>query len=310
MTWSTDDIPDLTGRKALITGVTGGLGLHTAVGLARKGASLVVTARDTAKADVALARIAKDAPGSSVDVVSLDLADLADARRAAADVVRDHDRIDILINNAGIMIPPKTETADGFELQMGTNHLGHFAWTAGLWPLLDHSAARVVAVSSMAHTMVGSIDLDSLTPQGSSRPYKRWQSYGESKLANLMFALELDRRAKAASSRVVSVAAHPGYASTNLTKTGMNVRGRSLPGVGIHQVSKIIAQPASHGAWPLLMAATDPSLTGGEYVGPGALGGWRGRPKLVGMTKTARDTELAADLWAASESAAGVDFAV
>ena len=310
MTWSTDDIPDLTGQRAVITGVTGGLGLHTAIGLARKGAALVVTARDTAKADVALARIAKDAPGASVDVVSLDLADLADARRAAADVVRDYDRVDILINNAGIMIPPKTETADGFELQMGTNHLGHFAWTAGLWPLIDASGSRVVAVSSMAHTMVGSIDLDSLTPQGSSRRYKRWQSYGESKLANLMFALELDRRAKAAGSSVVSVAAHPGYASTNLTKTGMSVRGLSLPGVGIHQVSKIIGQPASHGAWPLLMAATDPSLTGGEYVGPGALGGWRGRPKLVGMTKTARDTGLAADLWTASESAAGVTFAV
>ena len=310
MTWSTDDIPDLTGRRALITGVTGGLGLHTAIGLARKGADLVVTARDSAKADVALARIAKDAPGASVDVVSLDLADLADSRRAAADVVKAYDRVDILVNNAGIMIPPKSETTDGFELQMGTNHLGHFAWTAGLWPLLSASGARVVAVSSMAHTMVGSIDLDTLSSQGSSRPYKRWQSYGESKLANLMFALELDRRAKASGSPVVSVAAHPGYASTNLTKTGMNVRGVSLPGVGIHQVSKIIGQPASHGAWPLLMAATDPSLTGGEYVGPGSLGGWRGRPKLVGMTKTARDIGLAADLWTSSEAATGVHFKV
>jgi NAD(P)-dependent dehydrogenase (short-subunit alcohol dehydrogenase family) len=310
MTWSTDDIPDLTGRRAVITGVTGGLGLHTAIGLARRGASLVVTARDTAKADIALARIAKDAPGSSVDVVSLDLADLADVRRAAADVVRDHDHVDILVNNAGIMIPPKTQTKDGFELQVGTNHLGHFAWTAGLWPLLDRSGTRVVAVSSMAHTTVGSIDLDSLTPDGSSRPYKRWQPYGESKLANLMFALELDRRTKACGSPVVSVAAHPGYASTNLTKTGMNVKGLSLPGIGLHQVSKIVAQPASHGAWPLLMAATDPSLTGGEYVGPGALGGWRGRPKLVGMTKTARDPELAVDLWTASEAATGITFAV
>jgi NAD(P)-dependent dehydrogenase (short-subunit alcohol dehydrogenase family) len=310
MAWSSDDIPDLSGRRALVTGVTGGLGLHTAIGLARKGAELVVTARDSAKADVALARIAKDVPGSSVDVVSLDLADLADCDRAASEVRSAYDRIDILVNNAGIMIPPRSETKDGFELQMGTNHLGHFAWTAHLWPLLDASAARIVTVSSTAHTMVGGIDLDSLTPAGSSRPYKRWRSYGESKLANLVFALELDRRAKASGSGIVSVAAHPGYASTNLTKTGMNVRGVSLPGIGLHQVSKILAQPASHGAWPLLMAATDPSLTGGEYVGPASLGGWRGRPKLVGMTSTARDTGLAADLWAASEAAAGVTFAV
>lgn len=310
MSWSTDDIPDLTGRRAVITGVTGGLGLHTAIGLARKGADLVVTARDAQKADVAVARITQDSPGTSIDVVSLDLADLADVRRAAAEVAGTYDRIDILINNAGIMIPPESRTKDGFELQIGTNHLGHFAWTAGLWPVLDASAARVVAVSSFAHTTAGSIDLDSLTPGGSSRRYKRWQSYGESKLANLMVALELDRRAKAADSPVVSVAAHPGYASTNLTKTGMSVGGVSMPGIGIHQVSKILGQPASHGAWPLLMAATDPSLTGGEYVGPSALGGMRGRPKLVGMTKVARDEELADDLWAASEKAVGRQFAV
>jgi NAD(P)-dependent dehydrogenase (short-subunit alcohol dehydrogenase family) len=308
--WSTDDIPDLTGRRAVVTGVTGGLGLHTAIGLARKGAQLVVTARDSAKAEASLARIAKDAPGASVDVVPLDLADLSDCRRAADEVRQAYDRIDVLVNNAGIMIPPKSRTVDGFELQIGTNHLGHFAWTAGLWPLLDASDARVVTVSSTAHTMVGGIDLDTLTPQGSARPYKRWQSYGESKLANLLFALELDRRAKASGSRVVSVAAHPGYASTNLTKTGVSVNGLSLPGIGLHQISKIVAQPASHGAWPLLMAATDPTLTGGEYAGPASLGGWRGRPKLVGMTRTARDPALAADLWSASESAAGVVFSV
>lgn len=310
MSWSTDDIPDQTGRRAVITGVTGGLGLHTAIGLARKGADLVVTARDAAKAEAAVARIAKDSPGTSIDVVTLDLADLADARRAAADVAKAYDRIDVLINNAGIMIPPRSETKDGFELQIGTNHLGHFAWTAGLWPLLDASDARVVAVSSVAHTSVGAIDLTTLTPEGSSRRYRRWQSYGESKLANLVVALELDRRAKAAGSGVVSVAAHPGYASTNLTKTGMSVGGLSLPGIGIHQVSKIIGQPASHGAWPLLMAATDPTLTGGEYIGPSSFGGMRGRPKLVGMTRAARDEQLADDLWAASETAVGVTFAV
>ncbi|WP_162891387.1 oxidoreductase [Aeromicrobium sp. A1-2] len=285
--------------------------MHTAIGLARHGASLVVTARDAGRAQKAVDRITVDAPGAEVDVVSLDLADLADAKRAAKDVSAAYDRIDILVNNAGIMIPPKlTLTADGFELQMGTNHLGHFAWTAGLWPLLVASNSRVVTVSSMAHTSVGSIDLDALTPAGSSRKYQRWQTYGESKLANLMFALELDRRAKAAGLGVVSVPAHPGYASTNLTKTGPTVNGLSLPGIGMHQITKIIGQPASHGAWPLLMAATDPTLTGGEYVGPAGFRGMRGRPKLVGMSRVARDEELADQLWVASESAAGVVFDV
>jgi NAD(P)-dependent dehydrogenase (short-subunit alcohol dehydrogenase family) len=311
MSWSTDDIPDLTGCRAVITGVTGGLGLHTAIGLARKGADLVVTARDAAKADTAVDRIRRDVPDAAIDVVSLDLADLADAERAAGEVAAAYDRIDVLINNAGIMMTPQSSTKDGFELQMGTNHLGHFAWTAVLWPLLDASGARVVSVSSVAHTTAGSIDLTSLTPEGSSRKYRRWQSYGESKLANLMFALELDRRAKAAGSTVVSVAAHPGYSSTNLTKTGPSVGGGlSLPGIGMHQITRLVAQPASHGAWPLLMAATDPSLAGGEYVGPGGLGGTRGRPRLVGMATVARDEELANDLWAASETAVARDFTV
>lgn len=310
MTWSTDDIPDLTGRRAVITGVTGGLGLHTAIGLARKGADLVVTARDTAKADSALARIAKDAPGASIDVISLDLADLGDTKRAAADVAKNYDRIDLLINNAGIMWTPESRTKDGFELQIGTNHLGHFAWTAGLWPVLAASAARIVTVASLAHTTVGSIDLNSLTREGSARKYKRWQSYGESKLANLLFTLELDRRAKAAGIPVVSVAAHPGFAATNLTKTGPSVNGLSLPGIGVHQISRIVGQSAAHGAWPTLMAATDPLLTGGEYVGPSGFRGMRGRPTLVAMTRVARDEELADDVWQTSEAATGVDFTI
>lgn len=310
MSWSTDDIPDLTGRRAVITGVTGGLGLHTAIGLARKGASLVVTAREPAKAAAALDRIATDTPGTSVDVVSLDLADLADVERAAAEVARDYPRIDILVNNAGIMWTPEHRTRDGFELQMGTNHLGHFAWTAGLWPVLAASGARVVSVSSMAHAAVRGIDLASLTPAGSTHDYRRWQSYGESKLANLMFALELDRRAKAAGVPVVSVAAHPGLAATNLTKTGPSLNGMSLPGIGMHQVSRILGQSAAHGAWPILMAATDPDLRGGEYVGPAGFRGIRGRPRIVGMTPTARDEQLADELWAASEAATAVNFSI
>ena len=311
MSWSTHDIPDLSGKRAVITGVTGGLGLHTAIGLARSGAELVVTARNEAKAETAVARILEDAPGARVDVVSLDLADLADVRRAAADVSKTYDRVDILVNNAGIMVPPKfSTTADGFELQMGTNHIGHFAWTAELWPVLKDSDARIVTVSSLAHTTVGSVNLAALTRDGADHRYKRWQSYAQSKLANLLFALELDRRSKAAGLGVVSVGAHHGYASTNITKTGPTGGGLSLPGIGMHQVSKIIAQSAAAGALPLLMAATDPSLSGGEYVGPSGIRGLRGRPKLVGMNRAARDEDLARDLWEASEAAIGTTFDV
>jgi NAD(P)-dependent dehydrogenase (short-subunit alcohol dehydrogenase family) len=310
MSWSTHDIPDLSDKRAVITGVTGGLGLHTAIGLARKGAEVVVTARDEGRAETAVSRILEQVPEARVEVVSLDLADLADVRRAAAEVSKTYDRIDMLVNNAGIMVPPKyAATADGFEMQMGTNHIGHFAWTAELWPVLKASDARVVTVSSLAHSAVGSVDLTALEP-GAERPYRRWQSYGQSKLANLLFALELDRRVKAAGLRVVSVAAHPGYSATNITKTGPTGSGLSLYGIGMHQVSKILAQSASAGAQPLLMAATDTSLTGGEYVGPSGIRGLRGRPKLVGMTRAARDEELAGDLWTATERAIGATFEV
>ena len=214
MSWSPDDIPDLHGRHAVITGVTGGLGLATAIELARHGASLTVTARDTVKGEEYVARLLAGVPGAEVDLELLDLADLGSARRAADEVASRHPRIDVLVNNAGIMVPPKRTTADGLELQIGTNHVGHFAWTAALWPVLRSSDARVVTVSSLAHSTVKGIDLRSLTPEGSPRRYRRWQSYGESKLANLVFAMELDRRVKAAGLGVVSVPTCRARAST------------------------------------------------------------------------------------------------
>jgi NAD(P)-dependent dehydrogenase (short-subunit alcohol dehydrogenase family) len=312
MSWSTDDIPDLTGKRAVITGVTGGLGFNTALDLARRGADLVVTARDAAKADDVVGRLREEVPGVSVDVVAVDLADLADTKRAAGDVLAGHDRIDILINNAGIMATPRNTSVDGFELQIGTNHLGHFAWTATLWPLLKASDARVVTVSSLMHARATGFDLRTLTHEGSPRRYGRWKSYSESKLANLSFALELNRRVKAAGLGVVSVAAHPGYALTNLQKTGTSLGGgiNAVAGTAFHQVSRIVAQSAEMGAWPLLRAATDPALTGGEYIGPSSLGQTRGRPRRVGMTRWARDEDLADNLWDASEAATGVDFPV
>ena len=312
MGWSTDDIPDLTGQRAVITGITGGLGFYTARELARHGAELVVTARNASRGEESIARLREDVPGVTVDLVPLDLASLADAKRAASDVVAAYDRVDILINNAGIMATPKKATVDGFELQIGTNHLGHFAWTATMWPLLKASDARIVTVSSLAHARATGIDLRTLTPEGSPRRYFRWTSYSESKLANLSFALELNRRVKAAGLGVVSVGAHPGVASTNLQKTGVSIGGgvNTLAGIAMHQATRIVAQSAEMGAWPLLLAATDPSLTGGEYVGPSSLGQTRGRPKLVGMTRWARDEAIADNLWTASEQATGVEFAV
>ncbi|GAA1744497.1 oxidoreductase [Aeromicrobium alkaliterrae] len=310
MTWTTDDIGDLSGTRALITGVTGGLGGEIARELARHGASLVVTARDAAKAETTVAALRSEVPGVQVDVVELDLADLGSVARAADDVLARWDRIDLAINNAGIMIPPFRETVDGFELQIATNHLGHFAWNARLWPVLRDSSARVVAVSSVAHTTVHGIDLRSLTPEGSPRRYKRWQSYGESKLANLVFSQELHRRVTAAGLDVTSVAAHPGVASTELTKTGFSVGGGGPIGFLMHQGTHLVAQSARAGSLPVLQAATDPGLTGGEYLGPRGFRGMRGKPGPASMTRSARDPELARLLWETSERAAGADFTI
>ncbi|MFT4299704.1 MAG: oxidoreductase [Aeromicrobium sp.] len=309
--WSTTDIGDQTGRRFLVTGVTGGLGTQIAGELARHGASLIVTARDAAKAEATLERVRRLAPEADIRLVDLDLADLASVERAAEAVHGLTDRIDVLVNNAGIMVPPLRHTADGFELQIGTNHLGHFALTARLWPLLaDAPGARVVTVSSLAHTAARRVDLRSLTPEGAPRRYRRWPVYAESKLANLQFAQELHRRAGAAGLDVASVAAHPGFAATELTKTGWGLGGLAPVGFVMHQGTKVIAQSAHAGAMPILMAATDPALTGGEYLGPQGFRGLRGRPGPSPMTRAARDADLGAALWAASESAAGLSFPV
>lgn len=308
MVWSTSDIGDLSGTRALVTGVTGGLGFQTALGLARHGASLVVTARDADKAVASVRTIEGEVPGASVDLLLLDLADLSSVRHAAARAVESYDGFDLLINNAGIMATPDRRTADGFEMQVGTNHLGHFALTAHLWPALVDRQARVVTVSSLLHSTVDGIDLRSLTTAGAPRRYRKWRSYGESKLANLSFAIELDRRIHRAGLAMTSVAAHPGYSATNLTATGPRLGIRSPLSLGMHQISRIVAQPAYAGAWPSLMAATLPGLAGGSYVGPNGLGELRGRPQLVAMSAAARDEQLATALWEASERAVGLRF--
>ncbi len=305
MPWSTDDIPNLSGRRALVTGVTGGLGEHTALELARHGADLVVTARDEGKAGPVLDRL-RAAGSGAVELLRLDLADLSSVQAAAESVRSSVDRLDVLVNNAGVMAPPKRRTADGFELQIGTNHIGHFALTGRLWPLLRDSQARVVFVSSYAHRSVRGVDLRSLEPGGDPRAYRRWRSYGESKLANLMTALELAERAR--DTGVVSVAAHPGYADTGLQSSGPAMGGQTWQSRGMALLNKVVAQSAEAGSWPLLLAATQPELNPGAYVGPGGLVETRGRPTLVGTSPAARDRAARRALWQASEAATGVSF--
>jgi len=305
--WTTDAIPDLTGSTAVVTGVTGGLGDATVRELARHGARVVATARDATRGEATLQRIRADVPDADIELVLVDLADLASVREAGAATTAAHPRIDIVVNNAGVMAVPRARTVDGFEWQMGTNHLGHFAWTGLLWPSLAAAAGRVVAVSSQAHRMAPGIPARALRRDDGTSSYRRWRAYARSKLANLVWMVELDRRMRAMASTVTCVAAHPGYASTGLFDAGPGQDHR-LVGTGLRLLSRLVGQSAEHGAWPLVAAATTPQLPGGSYVGPGALNQARGRPTLVGMAATAQDPALGKLLWDLSEQATGVRY--
>lgn len=309
-TWTTEDIPDLSGTTVVLTGITGGLGTEAAYQLAHHGARIIATGRDLEKVEEALTALRHGVHDLDATAVRIDLADLVSVRDGAQEIAARVDTLDVLLNNAGIMAAPYRTSAQGFELQMATNHLGHFALTARLWPTLVASRARVVSVSSLMHSFARGIDLRTLQPYADLGRYDRWKAYSQSKLANLLFMRELDRRVRRAGVDVTSVAAHPGYALTHLQQSGLSLGGRSFQGVMVHQVSRAVGQSAAAGAWPLERAATEPGLPGGSYVGPSSLRQMRGRPRLVGMTSTARDPRLAADLWAASEAAAGLAFDV
>ncbi|MFC6156204.1 oxidoreductase [Kribbella jiaozuonensis] len=305
MSWSTADIPDLTGKLALVTGATSGLGYETALELLRHGADVLVAARNPEKAAQAAQTLTQQA-GRAPTVLELDLADLASVEKAAGEVIRSYDRLDLLINNAGVMAPPHRETIDGFELQIGTNHLGHFALTGRLMPVLV-GGSRVVTVSSFMHkTVRGISEADLRRPAGS---YRKWEAYGKSKLANLLFMLELDRRARAAGADLLSVGAHPGYASTHLQAAGPELAGNHRQARLWAAATRLIAQSAAAGAWPSLYAATYPGLRPGSFVGPGFFE-YRGTPKVVLPTRTAQDAELARELWDWSVEATGVDPAL
>jgi NAD(P)-dependent dehydrogenase (short-subunit alcohol dehydrogenase family) len=304
MKWTEKDVPDQTGRLAVVTGSNTGLGYDTARVLAARGAKVVMAVRDTAKGESAAKRIRGLTPGADVTVHKLDLGSLPAVKDSAAEMATAYPRIDLLINNAGVMYPPKSTTADGFELQFGTNHLGHFALTGILLPnLLTVDESRVVVVASIAHELKAKIDFDDL--QWEKRKYDRVASYGQSKLANLMFAYDLQRRLAAAKAKTIAVAAHPGVAATELTR---HLPGANLPGVS--WVSGKLLNSAEMGALPTLRAATDPAVRGGQYYGPDGFRELRGHPVLVDSSKQSKDVAVQERLWKVSEELTGVTFPV
>src|SRR6266851_5408152 len=296
--WTSGDVPGQQGRLAVVTGANTGLGFETARVLAARGASVVLAVRDTEKGKRAAARIAGTAPGANVMVQPLDLTSLDSIRAAAGELRARHPRIDLLVNNAGVMFTPKQTTRDGFELQLGTNHLGHFALTGLLLEqMLPVPGSRVVTVSSLAHRIRARIDFDDL--QG-ERSYSRVAAYSQSKLANLMFTYELQRRLSGAGT-TVAVAAHPGLAATELA--------RYTPAASA-ALARLISQKPAMGALPVLRAATDPGVLGGQYYGPGGLFGVRGYPELAHSSRQSRDTAIQRRLWTVSEELTGVTFPV
>ncbi len=300
--WTVADVPDQGGRTAVVTGANSGIGFEAATVLAQRGAHTVLACRDTGKAEAAAARMTAAAPGASVSVVRLDLASLDSIRAAADQLLAAHERIDLLINNAGLMWPAYGKTADGFELQFGTNHLGHFAFTGLLLAaMLPVPGSRVVTVSSNGHR-AGRIDFADLQ---SERHYGRMSAYAQSKLANLMFTYELQRRLAAAGAPTAALAAHPGVAFTELTRNLPGVLQSTYPAVG-----GLFTQSAAMGALPTLRAATDPAAAGGEYFGPAGLAQVKGYPVRVSSTARSRDQAAQQRLWAESERLTGVTYPV
>lgn len=312
--WTPALIPDLTGGTAVVTGANSGIGFVTALELVRHGCHVVLACRSAQRGADALRRIETQTSTTlTAEVRELDLADLASVRRFAAGLSEGTDRLerlDLLVNNAGVMAVPPRTSADGFELQLATNHLGPFALTGLLLPLLlrgDLAAgpARVVTVSSLMHR-AGRLNRADLMLRSGYSPNR---AYSQSKLANLLFMTELQRRADATGARLASLASHPGYADTNLQTVGPQMRGNRWLARAMVLGNRLLAQSAEQGAWPSLRAATDPGARGGDFFGPGRYGGTRGRPVRAQMSAAARDTDDAAWLWDRSVQLTGVGYA-
>ena len=307
MAWKIENLPDQSGRTIVVTGANSGLGYHTANALAARGGRVIMACRNPAKADPAMRAIAANYPNARIEVRPLDLADLTSIESFATALAADVGALDLLVNNAGVMALPLARTKDGFEMQVGTNHLGHFALTGRLLPMLEKgTGARVVTVASLAHKM-GLINLDDLNWE--ARRYDKWQAYGQAKLANLVFAHELDRRLKAAGSGVTSIAAHPGFAATNLLMAGPRLENSALGKIAMAAGGALFAQSADRGAIPILHAATAPGLEGGSYWGPDGMGELWGRtPKPARALQKARNPDTGRGLWSLSEALTGVAY--
>ena len=304
--WSADDMGDLDGRTVLVTGANSGLGLRSAEALAGHGARVLIACRNPDKGEAARDQVRAMARGAPPELVLLDLADLSSVEAAAEDVAARADHLDGLMNNAGVMALPHRHTPDGFEALFGTNHLGHYALTGRLLPLLLAAPApRVVTTSSTMHR-IGRMRWDDLQHE---RRYQKWLVYGQSKLANLLFAFELDRRAKAAGTALRSLAAHPGYANTHLQAAGPEMQGSRFNLELMGMANRVFAQSDAAGALPQLRALTDPGIVGGEYFGPGGPGEMQGSPVQVKAKRAAYDTAAAQRLWDVSAELTGVTYA-
>jgi NAD(P)-dependent dehydrogenase (short-subunit alcohol dehydrogenase family) len=303
--WISQNIPPMEGKTVLITGANSGLGFETAKLLATRGAHVLLAVRSLEKGNAAVAAISEAAPSARLELLPLDLADLASVGQFAEEVRGRHRRLDVLVNNAGVMATPQDSTVDGFEMQFGTNHLGHFALTGLLLPLLTNTAkARVVTVSSGIH-VVGRINFDDLQ---SLNNYSNWRAYAQSKLANLLFTYELERKFHATDTDAISLAVHPGYASTNLQASRPGMPESAVRQAMMRLSNRVMAQSAAMGALSSAYAATSPRVQGAEYIGPDGFLGQRGFPKTSRSSKASHDKDTAAKLWQVSEELTGVKY--
>ncbi|MHA2102639.1 MAG: oxidoreductase [Candidatus Hodarchaeales archaeon] len=308
--WTIDNIPDLHGKIVIVSGANSGTGFEVSKEMSKKGAHIVMACRSESRGQVALEKIQKEYPSVSLELMILDLSSLSSIKQFSEDYNAKYDRLDILCNNAGVMQTPYIITEDGFELQIGTNHLGHFALTGLLLDLLKITKnSRVITMSSMAH-MMGKIDLDNLhweTP----KKYDRTGAYAQSKLANLMFAYELDRKLKEANISVLSIGAHPGYSATKLQSAGLGLEKGFRAKIwrwSYKFSNKIIAQSVQMGSLPMLMAATDNDIKGGDYIGPEKFRGMRGYPHKAKSNGLSHNIDIAKELWNLSEKLTGVGY--
>jgi NAD(P)-dependent dehydrogenase (short-subunit alcohol dehydrogenase family) len=304
-TWGAADIGDLTGRIALVTGANSGIGYQTAAALAEHGAHVILACRDTERARRARDTMESELERSSLELLHLDLADLVSVRGAAATVLSTHARLDVLVNNAGVMGTPYRQTADGFELQMATNHLGHFALTGLLFDRIvttEHS--RIVTVSSHLHR-IGRLRTDDVA---GAAFHNTWVAYGTSKLANLLFTAELSRRLDAAGLPTLALSAHPGWTRSNLAGSGAALGNSRLRRKLARAAGSTLGQSAAGGALPVLCAATSSSVRSGQFIGPANLFGLYGPPRVAQPSRHARDLQAAAQLWDASQGLTGVRY--